>query len=63
VTRRGACHQEDAARFFELAHVDLDLRRHGHEARMVLTDFVIPNENLIPTEVRERIESWSDLID
>ncbi len=30
---------------------------------MVLKDFAIPSENLIPPKVRERIESWSDLID
>ena len=55
--------EADAVRFFELAHVDLDVRRQGHEARVVLKDFVIPSENLIPQKVRERISAWSDLID
>jgi len=32
-------------------------------ARVVLKDFIIPSEDLIPTKVRERITSWSDLID
>jgi adenine-specific DNA-methyltransferase len=53
----------DAVRFFELAHVDLDVRRQGQEASVVLKDFAIPSENLIPPRVRERIGSWSDLID
>ncbi len=53
----------DAVRFFELAHVDLDVRRQGHEACVVLKDFAIPSEDLIPPKVRERVESWSDLID
>ena len=53
----------DAVRFFELAHVDLDVRRQDREACVVLKDFVIPSENLIPPKVRERISTWSDLID
>jgi len=53
----------DAVRFFELAYVDLDIQRQGHEARVVLKDFAIPSEELIPPKVRERMQSWSDLID
>lgn len=53
----------DAVRFFELAHVDLDVRRQGTEACVVLKEFIIPSEDLIPADVRERITSWSDLID
>lgn len=53
----------DAIRFFELAHVDLDVKRNKREVSVVLKDFAIPSEELIPHEVRERIESWSDLID
>ena len=44
----------DAVRFFELAHVDLDVRRQGHEACVVLKDFAIPSEELIPPKVREQ---------
>lgn len=53
----------DAVRFFELAHVDLDVKRKKREISVVLKDFAIPSEELIPTKVREQIESWSDLID
>lgn len=53
----------DAVRFFELSHVDLDVKRNKREVSVVLKDFAIPSEELIPSEVRERIESWSDLID
>ncbi len=52
-----------AVRFFELAYVDLDLRRQGREACVVLKDFAIPSEELIPAKVRERVQAWSDLID
>jgi len=55
--------EADAVRFFELAHVDLDVRRQKGEARVVLKDFAIPSEDLIPAQVRERITRWSDLID
>ena len=55
--------EADAVRFFELAHVDLDVRRQGPEASVVLTDFLIPSEELIPAKVRDRISSWADLID
>ena len=55
--------EADAVRFFELAHVDLDVRRQTREACVVLKDFAIPSEDLIPTKVRENIKTWSDLID
>jgi len=55
--------ETDAVRFFELAHVDLDVRRQQHEACVVLKDFAIPSEDLIPRQIRENIKSWSDLID
>ncbi|MBA3807632.1 MAG: site-specific DNA-methyltransferase [Solirubrobacterales bacterium] len=53
----------DAVRFFELAFVDLDIRRQSTEACVVLKDFAIASEELIPPKVRESISSWSDLID
>lgn len=53
----------DAVRFFELAHVDLDIKRSKREVSVVLKDFAIPSEELIPPQVRDRIESWADLID
>lgn len=55
--------EADAVRFFELAHVDLDVKRQEGEAQVVLKDFAIPSEDLIPPQVRERITRWSDLID
>ncbi len=55
--------EADAVRFFELAHVDLEVQRQAHEASVVLTDFLIPSEELIPPKVREQISSWVDLVD
>lgn len=55
--------ESDSVRFFELAYVDLEVRRNGREARVVLTDFAIKSDELIPQRVREQLKSWSDLID
>jgi adenine-specific DNA-methyltransferase len=55
--------EADAVRFFELAFVDLDVRRQGQETCVVLKDFAIPSDDLIPQKVRESIATWSDLID
>jgi adenine-specific DNA-methyltransferase len=55
--------EANAVRFFQLAFVDLDVRRQGMEASVVLKDFAIESEDLIPLKVREQITSWSDLID
>lgn len=55
--------EADAVRFFQLAYVDLDVRRQGREVSVVLKDFAIESEDLIPADIRERITSWSDLID
>lgn len=53
--------EAEAVRFFELAYVDLDVRRQGQEASVVLKDFIMRAD--IPGTVRNRITSWSDLID
>lgn len=55
--------EADVVRFFELAFVDLDVRRQQREACVVLSDFIIPSEDLIPAHVRDQISRWSDLID
>jgi adenine-specific DNA-methyltransferase len=53
----------ETVRFFELALLELDIRRQGREVSVVLKDFAIPSDELIPDEVREKITRWSDLID
>ena len=52
-------------RFFELAYLEAAVER-GEEkltAQVTLKDFVIPNPELIPDEVRSKITKWSDYID
>jgi len=51
-------------RFFELAYLSVEVKKPKKLAVSVsLKDFVIPNTELIPEEVREKIKKWSDYID
>jgi hypothetical protein len=51
-------------RFFELAYLEAGVKRPKPLAAQVeLTDFVIPNTELIPDDVRDRVKKWSDYID
>jgi len=50
--------------FFELAYLEVDIKQSkGRKAQVKLTDFVIPNTDLIPDEVRSKVKKWSDFID
>lgn len=61
-------------RFFELAYLEaevqkpaarpgLSFRKGDPAVQVVLKDFVIPNTELIPEEVRAKVKKWSDYID
>ena len=51
-------------RFFELAYLEAEIRRPKKlTAQIALKDFVIPNTELIPEDVRTKIKKWSDYID
>ena len=51
-------------RFFELAYLEAVVeRRENLAAQVALKDFVIPNPELIPDEVRSKVTKWSDYID
>ena len=51
-------------RFFELAYLEAEIKQSKKlTAQVVLTDFVIPNTELIPEEVRSKVKKWSDYID
>jgi adenine-specific DNA-methyltransferase len=49
--------------FYELAYLNVTLERRGSEAQVVLKNFIVPNEDLVPDEVREKIKRWSDYVD
>ena len=51
--------------FFELAYLDVAVEptRRKYEVVARLKNFVIPNSELVPDEVREKIRKWSDYVD
>lgn len=49
--------------FFELAYLETEIKKSAHGYQIKLTDFVIPNLDLIPAEVKKLIKKWSDYID
>jgi hypothetical protein len=51
-------------RFFELAYLEAEVKHPKKlTAQVALKDFVIPNTELIPEEVRSKVKKWSDYID
>jgi hypothetical protein len=51
-------------RFFELAYLRADIGQPKKRTiQVTLQEFVIPNTELIPEEVRAKIKKWSDFID
>jgi hypothetical protein len=51
-------------KFFELAYLEVDIKQDkGKRVSVALKDFVIPNTELIPEEIRSKIKKWSDYID
>lgn len=53
-------------RFFDLAHLEAELipaKGSTRKVKVRLADFVIPDTDLIPEEVRSKIRKWSDYID
>jgi DNA modification methylase len=51
-------------KFFELAYLEVQIKTlKKMAAQVILKDFVIPNTELIPEEVRDKVKKWSDYID
>jgi adenine-specific DNA-methyltransferase len=51
--------------FYELAYLEVEIKpsRKKRSYTVTLTDFVIPNDELIPPDVRAKIKKWSDYVD
>src|SRR5581483_1822998 len=51
--------------FFELAYLEASVEPTGNqrEFTVALENFVIPNPELVPDDVREKITKWSDYVD
>ena len=51
-------------RFFELAYLEAKIKKPKKlTVQVALEDFVIPNTELIPADVRNKVKKWSDYID
>ncbi|GAB4232726.1 MAG: hypothetical protein OHK0028_08270 [Deltaproteobacteria bacterium] len=51
-------------RFFELAYLEAKIEKPKKlTVQVTLKDFVIPNTELIPEDVRSKVKKWSDYID
>ena len=52
-------------KFFELSYLEVEIQTsqtiNGYICELI--DFVIPNPELVPAEVRNRITAWSDFVD
>jgi len=55
--------RKEEMQFFELAYLDADVKVKDKTAMVTLKDFIIPNPDLLPDEVREKVKHWSDYID
>jgi hypothetical protein len=50
--------------FFQLAYLEVEIENPKKlTAQVALTDFVIPNTELIPEDVRDKVKKWSDWVD
>ena len=49
--------------FYELAYLDVESRVDGKKAIITLKDFIIPNPELLPQEVKDKVKNWSAFID
>ncbi|GIX46085.1 MAG: adenine-specific DNA methylase [Candidatus Tectimicrobiota bacterium] len=51
-------------KFFELAYFEAEIKRNERTVQVELKDFASPNmDELIPEEIRAKINKWSDYID
>lgn len=52
-------------KFYELSYLETSIEKtkEDREYVCVLEDFVIPNPELVPDEVRDKVKAWSDYVD
>jgi len=49
--------------FYELAYLEVGPKTEGKRVAITLKDFIIPNPELLPEEVKDKVKNWSDFID
>jgi adenine specific DNA methylase Mod len=52
-------------KFFELSYLETSIKQNKEDGEFIciLEDFVIPNPELVPDEIREKVKAWSDYVD
>jgi hypothetical protein len=55
--------QKHDIQFYELAYLEVEAKVEGKCATITLKDFIIPNPELLPEEVKGKVKNWSDFID
>jgi len=55
--------QKHDVQFFELAYLEVESKVEGKKVAVTLKDFIIPNPELLPEEVKGKVKNWSDFID
>lgn len=55
--------QKHNVQFFELAYLETEPKVEGKRVTITLKDFIIPNPELLPEEVKGKVKNWSDFID
>ncbi len=55
--------QKHDVQFFELAYLEVESKVEGKRVTVTLKDFIIPNPELLPEEVKGKVKNWSDFID
>lgn len=55
--------QKGDIHFYELAYLETNIQVKNGKVAVSLTEFIIPNDELIPPEVRQKIKKWSDYVD
>jgi hypothetical protein len=49
--------------FYELAYLEVESKIKNKKAIITLKDFIIPNPELLPEEVKDKVKNWSDFVD
>lgn len=54
---------KEEIKFFELAYLEVKPKVDGKRVALELKNFLVPNYEELPAEVRDKVTSWSDFID
>ncbi|HUY01192.1 MAG TPA: site-specific DNA-methyltransferase [Candidatus Deferrimicrobium sp.] len=50
-------------KFFELPDFKINIQKEGNKGVLKLVDFIIPQTDLVPNEIKDKIKKWNDWVD